>query len=146
MRRLLSAFGLLLLAACTNETALPEATSAQARNASAQARPAPPPPKVTTFDGRWAGTVTLQPDRTRTCPRAPSGEREIVVDQGRAVFAINPQIRQTQSGYVSADGSIRLVDSLDRGIATTGLFADGVFQGEYRNGLCAYAVRMVKRG
>jgi hypothetical protein len=146
MRRLLPAFGLLLLAACTNETALPEATSVQARNAGAPARQAPPPPKVTTFDGRWAGTVTLEPDRTRACPRAPSGEREITIEQGRAVFAINPQIRQTQSGFVSADGSVRMVDSLDRGIATTGLFADGVFQGEYRNGLCTYSVRMVKRG
>ncbi len=145
MRHLLPAMGL-LLAACANETSLPEAGSVQTRNATASARPAPPPPRVTGFDGLWVGTITLQPDRTRECPRAPSGEREITVTQGRAVFALNPQIRQSQSGHVSADGSIRMVDSLDRSIATTGLFSDGVFQGEYRNGLCAYAVRMVKRG
>jgi hypothetical protein len=136
----------LLLAACANETALPEAGSVQARNSNAPARPAAPPPKVKDFDGRWVGTVTLQPDRTRECPRAPSAEREINVTEGRAVFALNPQIRQSQSGFVGADGSVRMVDSLDRNIATTGLFADGLFQGEYRNGLCAYAVRMVKRG
>jgi hypothetical protein len=146
MRPFLPVIGLLLLAACTNETALPEAGSVQARNANAPARPVPPPPKVTGFDGRWVGTITLQPDRTRECPRAPSGEREINVTQGRAVFALNPQIRQSQSGFVGADGSIRMVDSLDRTIATTGLFTDGLFQGEYRNGLCAYSVRMVKRG
>jgi hypothetical protein len=146
MRPFLPVIGLLLLAACANETALPEAGSVQARNANAPARPVPPPPKVTGFDGRWVGTITLQPDRTRECPRAPSGEREINVTQGRAVFALNPQIRQSQSGFVGADGSIRMVDSLDRTIATTGLFTDGLFQGEYRNGLCAYSVRMVKRG
>ncbi|WP_043340549.1 hypothetical protein [Belnapia moabensis] len=145
MRHTLSATCLLLLAACANETALPEASSVTARNATAPARPAPPAPKVTSFDGRWIGTITLQPDRTRECPRAPSGDREMTVTQGQAVFVLNPQIRQSQSGFVSADGSIRMVDSLDRTIATTGLFADGVFQGEYRNGLCAYAVRMVKR-
>ncbi|WP_043359038.1 hypothetical protein [Belnapia sp. F-4-1] len=146
MRQYLPAIGLLLLAACANETALPEATSVQARNSTAPARPAAPTTRVATFDGRWVGTITLQPDRTRECPRAPSGDREIAVTQGQAVFVLDQQIRQSQSGFVNADGSIRMVDSLDRTIATTGLFADGVFQGEYRNGLCAYAVRMVKRG
>ncbi len=143
MRHPLPIFGLLLLAACANETALPEATSAPSGTATARAAPAPS--RVTEFDGRWVGTVTLNPDRTRECPRAPSGEREITITQGRAVFALNPQIRQTQTGTVNADGSIRMVDALDRTIATAGLFADGLFQGEYRNGLCTYAVRLVKR-
>lgn len=142
------AFGLLgslPLAGCVNETAIPEATShQQSRGPSHVADP--PPARVVAFDGLWVGTITLNPDRTRECPRAPSPEREITVTRGRATFVLNPRTRQTQSGIVAEEGGIRMVDSLDRSIATAGVFADGVFIGEYRNGLCSYAVRMTKRG
>ena len=140
------ALGLLALLGCTNESAIPEAGIAGSGGASRSASASRPPPRVVAFDGRWMGTITLNPDRTRECPRAPSQEREITVTQGRATLTLNPETRQTQTGLVAAEGSIRLVDSLDRSIATTGLFADGVFLGEYRNGLCSYAVRMTKRG
>ena len=40
---------------------------------------------------------------------------------------------------------MRMSDSLDRTIATTGIFANGRFQGEHRNGLCSYTVLMNKR-
>ncbi|MBL6458478.1 hypothetical protein JMJ55_24375 [Belnapia sp. T6] len=144
MRHILPALLLpLALAACLNETAIPDATSSGGRTG-AVSRP-PPPPRVTTYDGQWVGTITLNPDRTRECPRPPSAERTITVEGGRATLALNPQVRQTQTGHVNADGSVRMVDSLDRSIATTGLFAEGTFQGEYRNGLCTYAVRMTKR-
>jgi hypothetical protein len=39
-----------------------------------------------------------------------------------------------------------MADSLDRTIATTGIFANERFQGEHRNGLCSYTVLMNKRG
>ena len=140
------ALGLFALLGCTNETAIPEASIAGSGGTTRAASASPPPARVVAFDGRWIGTIVLNPDRTRECPRAPSQEREITVTQGRATFVLNPQTRQTQTGLVAAEGSIRLADSLDRTIATTGLFADGVFLGEYRNGLCTYAVRMTKRG
>ncbi|MDB5372872.1 MAG: hypothetical protein JWP04_1514 [Belnapia sp.] len=141
------AFGLLgslPLAGCVNETAIPEATShQQSRGPSHVADP--PPARVVAFDGLWVGTITLNPDRTRECPRVSSQDRRITVTQGRATFVLNPETRQTQTGPVAAEGSVRLVDALDRTIATTGLFSDGTFLGEYRNGLCTYAVRMTKR-
>ena len=139
------AFGLLALLGCANESAIPEAGIAGSGGTSRSASASRPPPRVVAFDGRWMGTITLNPDRTRECPRAPSQEREITVTQGRATLVLNPETRQTQTGLVAAEGSVRLVDSLDRTIATTGLFADGVFLGEYRNGLCSYTVRMTKR-
>ncbi len=134
--------GLLSLLGCANETSIPESTGPRAGVSRPQAAPQP----VLAFDGLWAGTITLNPDRTRECPRAPSPEREITVTRGRATFVLNPRTRQTQSGIVAEEGGIRMVDSLDRSIATAGVFADGVFIGEYRNGLCSYAVRMTKRG
>lgn len=138
------ALGLLALLGCTNESAIPEAGTAASGGAS-RTTASRPPPRVVAFDGRWIGTVTLNPDRTRECPRASTQEREITVTQGRATFLLNPETRQTQTGLVAAEGSVRLADSLDRAIATTGLFADGIFLGEYRNGLCTYTVRMTKR-
>ena len=144
MRHCPAAFlGLLALAGCTNESAIPDATSF--RNSGTAGPAASPPARVTSFDGRYTGVITLNPDRTRECPRAPVQEREIAVRQGRATLLLNPQTRQTQSGVVGAEGSLRMVDSLDRTIATTGQFADGIFLGEYRNGLCSYALRMTKR-
>jgi hypothetical protein len=60
---------------------------------------------------------------------------------------INPQVQQALTGTVGADGSVRMADSLDRTIATSGVFdGNGGFQGEHRNGLCGYSVRMTKRG
>jgi hypothetical protein len=130
----------LLLAACAGDP--PAATPASSRQAGQPPAAAGP---VTRFDGRYAGTLVLNPDRTRACPPAPVGEREIIVRNGRATLLLNPQVRQTQTGTVGAEGSVRLADSLDRTIATTGLFTEEWFRGEYRNGLCSYAVQMVKR-
>jgi hypothetical protein len=39
-----------------------------------------------------------------------------------------------------------MADSLDRNIATSGIFTAENFRGEHRNGLCAYSVQMTKRG
>jgi hypothetical protein len=132
------------LAACTNETAIPQPTDAPApRPAGAAAAPAGP---VTAFDGLYGGSFALNPDRTRACPPAPAGEREITVRGGRASLLLNPQTRQVLNGTVGAGGDVRMADTLDRAIATTGLFAEGRFLGEHRNGLCTYAVTMTKRG
>lgn len=129
-----------LLPGCANDPA-PEPPGAQAR-----ARPAAagPPDR---FDGRYVGTLALQPDRTRRCPEAPAVERELLVRNGRASLIINPQVRQALTGTVGQEGSVRMADSLDRTIATSGVFdGNGAFQGEHRNGLCSYSVRMTKRG
>ncbi|CAA9262901.1 MAG: hypothetical protein AVDCRST_MAG08-2732, partial [uncultured Acetobacteraceae bacterium] len=116
----------------------------QAR-AAAPAAAAPAGP-VTRFDGRYAGAFTLLPDRTRRCPEAPNVERELTVRNGRASLVFNPQVQQVLTGTVGADGSARMADSLDRAIATSGLFTEGGFRGEHRNGLCTYSVQMTKRG
>lgn len=134
---------ILALAACVNETSIPEATSFEAP--SAETPPAARPVRVTEFDGRYAGPITLNPDRTRECPRGPAQDRQITVRQGRATLLLNPQTRQTQTGAVGEEGSVRMIDALDRTIATTGQFSDGIFLGEYRNGLCSYSMRMTKR-
>ena len=133
-----------LLAACTNETTIPLAGDSPGAR-SAPARSAAPAPAVTTFDGRYVGTLTLNPDRTRTCPPAPTQDRDIVVRQGRGTLTLNPQTRQLLTGTVGADGDIRMADSLDRTIATSGMFTADRFLGEHRNGPCTYAVRMSKR-
>lgn len=131
-----------LLAACANE-APPAPTSARPSPAAAPAAPALP---NTRFDGRYAGTFALLPDRTRRCPEAPAGEREVTVRNGRASLLFNPQVQQVLTGAVGAEGSVRMADSLDRTIATSGLFTESGFRGEHRNGLCAYSVQMTKRG
>ncbi|MDO9710009.1 hypothetical protein [Paracraurococcus lichenis] len=143
-RRLLALLAPCLLAACVNETVIPQATDAPgpARPAAAAAPAAGP---VTAYDGRYAGTITLNPDRTRACPAAPREQREITVRQGRASFLIVPQTRQTLNGVVGPAGDVRMADTLDRTIATTGAFAEGRFLGEHRNGLCSYAVSMTKQ-
>ncbi len=131
----------LLAAACANEPP-PAAATAPAR-ATPAAAPAGP---VTRFDGRYAGPLALLPDRTRRCPEAPNVEREMTVWNGRASLVLNPQVQQVLTGTVGADGSVRVADSLDRTIATSGAFdGSGSFQGEHRSGLCAYSVRMTKR-
>lgn len=134
-----------LLAACTNETTIPEATDAAATR-TATAAASPPSAPVTAFDGTYAGRITLNPDRTRACPPTPPDDRTITVRQGRATFLIEPSVRHVLTGAVGASGDVRMADSLDRSIATTGIFADGRFQGEHRNGLCRYTVVMNKRG
>jgi hypothetical protein len=133
-----------LLAACANETTIPEATdSAAGRTTTAAAsRPAAP---VTAFDGTYAGRLTLNPDRSRACPQPAAEDRTITVRQGRASFLIEPAVRHVLSGAVGASGDVRMADSLDRTIATTGIFANDRFQGEHRNGLCSYTVLMNKR-
>ena len=132
---------LLAAAACAGE-APPARTPASA----AAPRPAPEASgPVTRFDGRYAGTVALLPDRTRRCPEPPAIERELTVQNGRASLMFNPQVRQVLTGTVGADGSARMADSLDRTIATSGVFDDTGFRGEHRNGLCSYSVQMTKR-
>jgi hypothetical protein len=137
-----------MFAACADERA-PPATAQQARAAPAAAPAAEPAApssvSVTRFDGRYAGPLALLPDRTRACPEAPAIEREITVRNGRASLMFNPQVQQVLTGTVGADGSVRMADSLDRGIATSGLFTEGGFRGEHRNGRCAYSVQMTKR-
>lgn len=132
-----------ILAACVNETAIPEATDSSASRPAALHSQASAP--VTAFDGQYTGKLTLNPDRTRACPPAPAGERSITIRQGRATLLLNPETRQVLSGTVGTAGDVRMSDSLDRTIATTGVFSDGRFVGEYRNGLCTYAVSMTKR-
>jgi len=133
----------LLLLACANETAIPEATAPRPASA---AVPSAPPRPVTAHDGRYLGPVSLNPDRTRECPRPPAVDREISVVQGRATFRLDPDRGVVQSGTIGPEGSIRMADPVDRTIATTGVFADGIFLGTYRNGFCSYAIRAVKRG
>ena len=130
-----------LLAACSNGP--PPSSAAQPRAPAAAAAPAGP---VTGFDGYYAGPLALLPDRTRRCPEAPAIERTITVRNGRAALALNPQVQQQLTGTVGADGSARMADSLDRTIATSGVFSEIGFRGEHRNGLCAYSVQMTKRG
>lgn len=137
-RMALGIAGLLCLAACAGTPAdAPAATSARAR-----AAPALP---VERFDGRYAGTMTLSPDRTRACPAAANEEREITVRNGRAVFLINPRSQQRLTGTIGPDGSVRMADSIDRNIATSGLFTAAGFRGEHRTGLCTYAVQMTRQ-
>lgn len=133
-----------LLAACVNETVIPAATEAQSGRPATAAAAAPAAP-VTEFDGSYAGTFTLNPDRTRACPAAPAGERVITVRQGRASLLFNPETRQVLTGTVGASGDVRMADTLDRAIATTGIFAKDRFLGEHRNGVCTYATTMRKR-
>lgn len=134
---------LLTLAACAEAPpAPPPAATAGTPAASPPRAPAGP---VTEFDGRYAGKLELTPDRTRACPPAPAEEREITVQNGRATFLLNPQYRQTQNGTVGRDGSVRMSGIIDRTIATSGVFTGTGFIGEYRNGLCSYAVQMTKR-
>ncbi len=137
--RILALLAASSLAACTNEAAMPRAAEASAAPPAGAAAP------VTAFDGRYAGSFALNPDRTRACPPAPAGEREITVRQGRASLLLNPQTQQVLNGTVGASGDVRMSDTLDRTIATSGLFADGRFMGEHRNGRCSYAVTMTKR-
>ncbi len=92
------------------------------------------------------GPLALLLHGTRRCPEAPNVEREMTVRNGRASLVLNPRVQQVLTGTVGADGSVRVADSLDRTIATSGAFdGSGSFQGEHRSGLCAYSVRMTKR-
>lgn len=136
--------GLLALAACADDAPPPPAVSggrtAGAAPATASRGPSGP---VTTFDGRYSGTVTLNPDRTRRCPDGPPSV-EMTVRAGRAALVINPTTRQTLSGTVGPDGTVRMVDIVDRSIMTTGIVNAQGFVGEHRNGLCSYAVNLPK--
>jgi hypothetical protein len=110
----------------------------------ASAAPATPAASgpVTTFDGRYRGAITLNPDRTRRCPDG-APDTEMTVRGGRATLVVNPATRQTLTGTVGADGTVRLTDALlDRSISTTGVFSTQGFVGEYRNGLCTYVVNL----
>jgi hypothetical protein len=145
-RRLPVLPALLAAAACAGGEAPPPASRAAAPAAAAAApRPGASGP-VTRFDGRYVGTFSLLPDRTRRCPEAPFVERELLVSNGRASLMFNPQVRQVLTGTVGEDGSVRMADSLDRTIATNGVLGEAGFRGEHRNGLCAYSVQMAKRG
>jgi hypothetical protein len=145
-RLALGAGAVLLLAACQAETPPPPPPAARSAAAPrAAADPAQTGP-VTAFDGRYSGTMTLNPDRTRLCQPAPAGELEITVRQGQASFVVNPATRQTLSGGVGRDGQARMSDVVDRAIATSGVFTPRGFIGEHRNGPCSYAVNMRRDG
>jgi hypothetical protein len=136
-----------VLAACAGESPPIAAATAQgATRTAATTTTAAAAAPVTRFDGRYAGPLALQPDRTRRCPEAPAVERELTVRNGRASLMFNPQVRQVLNGTVREDGSVRMADSLDRNIATSGVFDENGFTGEHRSGLCSYSVRMTKRG
>jgi hypothetical protein len=133
-----------LLAACAGgEERPPRAAMAQGARATPAGTSSSAP--VARFDGYYAGPLALLPDRTRRCPEAPLIEREITVRNGRASLLYNPQVQQVLTGTVGEDGSVRMADSLDRNIATSGVFDANGFVGEHRSGLCAYSVRMTKR-
>lgn len=142
-RAIIPLSGLLLLGACGTPTEPPPITVSATR-APREATQAPALP-ANRFDGRYAGTVTLLPDRTRVCPEPAAQERELIVRDGRAVLMLDPQNRQTLSGTIAPEGSVRMADSIDRNIATSGLFTTTGFRGEHRYGQCAYAVQMTKR-
>lgn len=133
----------LAAAACAGEQAAPPAPRAAPAASSRLAQASGP---VTKFDGRYVGTLALQPDRTRRCPEPANIERELLVSNGRARFNFNPQVQQVLTGTVGQDGSVRMADSLDRTIATSGVLNEQGFRGEHRNGLCSYSVQMTKRG
>ncbi len=146
-RLILAVLAPLVLAACTNETTIPEATDATAAARTAAAAPARDAAAPNTaFDGRYAGTFKLNPDRTRACPTSPQEERSITVTRGRAALLLDPPTRHVLNGVVGAGGDVRMADSLDRTIATTGVFSNNRFQGEHRNGLCTYIVLMNRVG
>lgn len=150
-RRAIPGLVLLLLgAACAGEPPPPplSATTTTLRGAAAPAAgtPAPESGPVTRYDGRYVGTMTLNPDRTRRCQPAPPGEMSITVRQGRGTFQVDPTTRQTLSGSVGRDGQARFSDIVDRTIATSGVFTTEGFIGEHRNGLCSYAVNMRRLG
>jgi hypothetical protein len=138
---------LLALAGCADEAPLPPPVSGGRVTSSAPAGGAPSATTasaaaVTTFDGRYTGSVTLNPDRTRLCPDG-APQVEMTVRNGRATFVVNPANRQTLTGTVAPDGTIRLSDAfLDRTISTTGVFSERGFTGQHRSGLCTYAVSL----
>ena len=137
--------GLLALAACADDAPPPPTVSGGRTTAATASAPAARGASgpVTTFDGRYSGTVTLNPDRTRRCPDGPPSV-EMTVRAGRAALVINPTTRQTLSGTVGPDGTVRMVDIVDRAIMTTGIVNAQGFVGEHRNGLCSYAVNLPK--
>lgn len=136
---------LLALAACdTPAPPPPPVSGGRAAAAAPPARPAGAAP-VTAFDGRYAGTMTLNPDRTRRCPQGAESV-EMTVREGRASLVVNPTTRQTLTGTVGADGTVRLVDNVDRSIVTSGFFSPQGFTGEHRNGLCSYALHLRPAG
>lgn len=137
---------LLALAACAEAPPAPPPAATAATTPAASPSSRAPSGPVTEFDGRYVGKLELNPDRTRACPPAPAEEREIIVHNGRATFMLNPRVQQTQTGTVGRDGSVRMAGMIDRTIATSGVFSEAGFVGEYRNGLCSYAVQMTKRG
>jgi len=139
-RTTLASLALLALAGCANDAAAPAATGVSA------VRPAAPAPPVTAFDGRYAVSFTLNPDRSKTCPPGPGDQRELLVTNGQATLTINAQNGQVLRGRVGEAGEARMADRLDRSIATTGQFIGDRFTGEHRNGVCGYAVAGRKQG
>ena len=136
----------LAAAACAGGEQSAQAPRAAAAPAEASRPAAQATGPVTRFDGRYVGTLALQPDRTKRCPEPTNIERELLVQNGRARFMFNPQVQQVLTGTVGQDGSVRMADSLDRTIATSGVLNEQGFRGEHRNGLCSYSVQMAKRG
>jgi hypothetical protein len=126
-----------LLAGCDDVPPPPSTTRA--------AVPAGPAGPVSRFDGTYAGRSTLEPDRTRACRQAPRSEVVMQVRDGRGSVVIDPELRQTLTGSVSADGTARLIDRIDRTVVTTGQIANGAFSGYHQNGPCRYSLRLDKR-
>ena len=134
------AAGLLALAACADEPSAPPVSGGRTSGTPATtARTGTGP--VTTFDGTYQGTATLNPDRSRRCPDPPP-TLEATVRQGRASLVINPVTRQTLSGTVGADGDVRMVDVVDRNVMTSGIFSAQGFMGQHRAGVCTYAITL----
>ena len=109
-----------LLAACANETTIPEATDSAATRTTTAAASQPAAP-VTAFDGTLCRPHDAEPRPHPGLPARPAQEeRSITVRQGRASFLIEPAVRHVLTGAVGASGDVRMADSLDRTIATTG--------------------------
>ncbi len=136
------AAGLLALGACADEPPAPPISGGRISGTSATTARAGTGP-VTTFDGTYQGTATLNPDRSRRCPDPPPS-LEATVRQGRASLVINPVTRQTLSGTVGADGDVRMVDVVDRNVMTTGIFNAISFTGRHQAGVCTYAISLRK--
>lgn len=136
------AAGLLTLVACAEEPPAPAISGGRISGSSASAARTGSGP-VTTFDGTYQGTATLNPDRSRRCPDPPPS-LEATVRQGRASLVVNPVTRQTLSGTVGADGDVRMVDVVDRTVMTSGIFNATSFTGRHQAGICSYAISLKK--
>lgn len=129
---------LLSLTGCGSD----DATRSQEPARPAAAVPAAPEPPVSRFNGRYVGTILLNPDRSRTCFPASTTERVMQVANGQVTVTINPELRQVLLGTVRPDGSLRARENLDRTIVLDGLLDGTQFLGTFTNGRCTFAVSL----